>query len=131
LEDECENVDVDTNIVDDFTLPSPPTIPSVEEDEEGDSTYLTTSTDRFIESYPGDAGQGMRKTKTRFEELLIMQEAEGKKPWEPFASEEEWDLTKWLIKNVGQRSTDEYLKLPIVSEIYVPFLLFKTLTVSY
>ena len=33
--------------------------------------------------------------------------------WELFASKEEWDLTKWLVKNVGQKSTDEFLKLQI------------------
>ncbi|KAG1837058.1 hypothetical protein F4604DRAFT_1601889, partial [Suillus subluteus] len=26
---------------------------------------------------------------------------------------EEWDLAKWLVKNLGQTRTDEFLKLPI------------------
>ena len=122
--EEWVGVDIDTSIVDDFDMPSlvPTTRTSIEEDElERGNAYPTTRMDRFIESYPGDAGQGMRKSKTCFEEWLAIQEAEGKKPWEPFASEQEWDLTRWLIKNVGQKSTDEFLKLPIVSEIYVRF----------
>jgi hypothetical protein len=46
--------------------------------------------DRFIEAYIGDAGQGLRKSKTRFEEWLAVQEDVGLKPWEPFASRGEW-----------------------------------------
>lgn len=105
----------DFEVVDDFVPPSPPRRATVDDDsdEEG-NTYLTTETYRFVESYPGDAGQGLRKSKTRFEELLEIQEGEGKKPWEPFASKEEWALSGWLIKHVGQKSTDEYLKLQIV-----------------
>ncbi|KIJ90638.1 hypothetical protein K443DRAFT_36586, partial [Laccaria amethystina LaAM-08-1] len=51
-----------------------------------------------------------------FETLLEQQTADGKQPWEPFASKEEWQLVTWLMANVGQNSTDEYLKLPIVRE---------------
>ena len=35
--------------------------------------------------------------------------------WTPFHSQKKWDLAKWLIKNVGQKSIDEFLQLPIVS----------------
>ena len=35
--------------------------------------------------------------------------------WAPFEDQAEWNLACWLIKNVGQKSIDEYLKLPIVS----------------
>jgi hypothetical protein len=109
-----------TEMVDDFMLPSPPRRATVEDDDEEDDeiTYRNNKLDRYIEPYPGEAGQGMRTSKTRFEEWLRQQEIEGKKPWEPFASKEEWDLTRWLIKNVGQKSTDDFLKLPIVSEVY-------------
>ena len=40
-----------------------------------------------------------------------------KNPWDLFASEQEWALAMWLRKNVGQKSTDEFLKLPIVSKL--------------
>ncbi|KAF8233248.1 hypothetical protein L208DRAFT_1267596, partial [Tricholoma matsutake] len=46
------------------------------------------------------------------------QAALGENTWAPFASQEEWDLSQWLMKNVGQNSIDEYLKLPIVSTQY-------------
>ena len=49
-------------------MPSPPRMPSVEEvEEEQENSYRTSKTARFIESYPGDAGKGLRKSKTRFE----------------------------------------------------------------
>ena len=32
-----------------------------------DAAYPTTNMDRFVEPYPSDAGQGIRKSKTRFE----------------------------------------------------------------
>ncbi|KAF7302340.1 hypothetical protein HMN09_00867600 [Mycena chlorophos] len=32
----------------------------------------------------------------------------------PFADDEEWDLAKWLAKNVNQTATEEYLSLPTV-----------------
>ncbi|KAJ7129656.1 hypothetical protein C8R44DRAFT_830103 [Mycena epipterygia] len=34
----------------------------------------------------------------------------------PFADEEEWELAKWLIKNVGHNQTEAFLKLPIVTD---------------
>jgi hypothetical protein len=34
--------------------------------------------------------------------------------WGPFENEEEWGLAEWLIRNVGQKQTDTFLKLPIV-----------------
>ena len=37
-------------------------------------------------------------------------------PHSPFADEEEWELVKWLMKNVGQTKADDFLKLPIVSD---------------
>jgi hypothetical protein len=63
-----DGVDIDTNPVDDFILPSPPRRMSTEEEVETEETYTTTKTDRFIEAYVGGAGQGLRKSKTRFEE---------------------------------------------------------------
>ncbi|KAG1872229.1 hypothetical protein F4604DRAFT_1881036 [Suillus subluteus] len=35
--------------------------------------------------------------------------------WGPFKDEEEWQLAKWLIQNVGQNQTDKFLKLPIIT----------------
>jgi hypothetical protein len=88
-----------------------------------DAAYLTTNMNRFVEPYPGDAGRGIRKEITRFEKWFNRDsDVGGKSPWEPFASKEEWALAGWLMKNVGQKSTDEYLKLPIVREVVILFL---------
>ncbi|KAJ7646307.1 hypothetical protein DFH06DRAFT_1270854 [Mycena polygramma] len=38
----------------------------------------------------------------------------------PYADEEEWELAKWLIKNVGHNQTESFLKLPIVTERVKP-----------
>jgi hypothetical protein len=83
-----DGVEIYTNPVDDFILPSPPRKTSTEEVERED-TYAMTKTD-FIEAYVGNAGQGLRKSKMRFEEWLAVQEAKGLKPWELFASRGEW-----------------------------------------
>ncbi|EDR12671.1 uncharacterized protein LACBIDRAFT_323307 [Laccaria bicolor S238N-H82] len=59
--------------------------------------------------------------KTKFEMLLEQQTADGKQPWEPFASKEEWQLATWLMANMGQTSTDEYLKLPILAHPHIDY----------
>ena len=111
--------DIDTGIADEFVLPLTPRRASVEEEvnDEERNTYLTSQEERFIESYAGDAGKGLRKSKTRFEDWLENQRGEEKNPWDPFASKQEWALTKWLVKNVGQKSTEKFLKLSIVSSL--------------
>ncbi|KAJ7882418.1 hypothetical protein B0H14DRAFT_3082501 [Mycena olivaceomarginata] len=38
----------------------------------------------------------------------------------PFADEEEWELAKWLIKNVGHNKTESFLKLPIITDRVKP-----------
>ena len=106
------------DLMDDFVLPSPPRKPTVEEVEDEGETYPTMKTDRFVESYPGHAGQGLRKSKTRYEVWFENQKRDGKNSWDPFASEDEWALTMWLLKNVGQKSTDQFLKLPIVRCVF-------------
>lgn len=111
--------EMDTDIADDFVMPLSPRRASAEEEDsdEGRNTYPTSQVERFIESYAGDAGKGLRKSKTRFEHWFENQRGEGKNSWHPFASEKEWALTMWLMRNVGQKSMDEFLKLAIVSKL--------------
>jgi hypothetical protein len=54
--------------------------------------------------------------KTKFEKIRDEQKMDGMEPHAPFADEEEWELVKWLMKNVGQTKADDFLKLPIVSD---------------
>jgi hypothetical protein len=89
------------------------------DDRLGDEDNLA-SPKRYVEPFPEPAGVALRREKTRFENLLERQQLEEKAPWEPFASRTEWELVEWLMKNVGQKSIDEYLKLPIVSRTFCP-----------
>ena len=119
------NLDVIENemrIGDDFVIVSAPRMASVEPRDEGGSSENTyPRNERFIESFQGEAGIGLRKSKTLYETWFENQKKEGKIPWFPFASEQEWTLAKWLLNNVGHKSTDEFLKLPIVSDICEAF----------
>ena len=46
------------------------------------------------------------------------QEVEGLDEFVPFSSEDEWGMAEWLMKNVGQNKTEEFLKLPMVSTVH-------------
>ena len=65
--------------------------------------------------YPGRVAEILGEGKTCFEEWYETQRLNGENTWAPFDNHEEWELAQWLIRNVGQKSIDEYLKLPIVS----------------
>ncbi|KAG2107133.1 hypothetical protein DEU56DRAFT_750189 [Suillus clintonianus] len=74
---------------------------------------------RWIESYAAHHGAGApcgevdEVTPTKFDQIRQQLEADGA-PWGPFDNEEEWELAKWLIQNIGQNQTDKFLKLPII-----------------
>jgi hypothetical protein len=71
---------------------------------------------QFVEEFPaeGYAGAVYEKMTTTFEEIKQAEAAMGGHKWGPFVDEEEWELAEWLLKNVGQKQTDAFLKLPIV-----------------
>jgi hypothetical protein len=100
----------------DTRLPSPDSEvhPSVDNEAE-DNDDQPSSQNRYSEAYPHLAGQPIRKEKTDFEKFRDNDSAVGKQPWDPFSSQKEWELATWLMKNVNQRATEEYLNLPIVS----------------
>ncbi|KAG1867247.1 hypothetical protein DFJ58DRAFT_904528 [Suillus subalutaceus] len=79
------------------------------EDEEGMSF---TNNGRYFKRRT-DAGWALHEGETSFEKYRTYQEEEGEDPWSPFEDEEEWDLAHWLVKNLGQTRTEEFLKLPI------------------
>ena len=87
-----------------------------EVDENADDTvgsaYRHT---RWTEAYPGGVAQGYGRAKTTFDDWRDEQMLTGASQWSPFEDEEEWELTQWLFKNVGQSAIDEYMKLPSVS----------------
>jgi len=61
------------------------------------------------------AGEPKGRAETKFEKIRRQQQQRGHGTYGQFQTAEDWDLAKWLIKNVGQNATDSFLKLPIVS----------------
>ena len=78
---------------------------------------------RYIEHLPDEylAGATWGKGKPLFDHLDEEQKREGGSRWGPFEDEDEWQLAEWLIENVGQKQTDRFLKLPIVSFLFSAF----------
>lgn len=102
-------------------LPEPGPVPQRRrnvEVEEVDNVDDPHSKTRWAQSYPGKVATPIKQGRTQFHVWKDMQAAEGKSEWAPFDNQEEWDLAQWLMKNVGQKSIDEYLKLPIVSSCH-------------
>ena len=83
---------------------------SVEEVEDEDAPKVRC----YMENYPGQAADILGQTETKFECLHSDQALQGINPYSPFTDSEEWELVRWLMKNVGQNKTDDFLKLPIV-----------------
>ncbi|KAG6825409.1 hypothetical protein H0H92_003787 [Tricholoma furcatifolium] len=102
----------------DFTqdqpAPSPPPCqtPTVEDDL-GD----LNANARWVEQYPGEAGNIYGTCKTTFQKLQCKQEAAGLQPWAPFANESEWELARWLMTSgVSQTKMDAFLKLKSIRD---------------
>jgi hypothetical protein len=72
---------------------------------------------RFAREFPTPAEE-LGDGKTIFEEILEDQLGKKESPWAPFAHKDEWELARWLAKNVNQRATEEFLKMSGVSFIY-------------
>lgn len=70
---------------------------------------------RWVETYPRPAGVTKGLGQTEFGRVRESQIERDQDPWAPFESQEEWQLAQWLLQNVGQNATEEFLKLPIVS----------------
>jgi len=79
------------------------------EEVEDEETYP-----RYVKEFPTRAEE-LGDGKMAFEEIFEEQKAKGESPWAPFADKDEWELARWLVKNVNQRATEEFLKMPGVS----------------
>ncbi|KAI5990447.1 hypothetical protein EDD15DRAFT_2170319 [Pisolithus albus] len=78
-----------------------------EEDDENKST-------RYAYEYnEGPVADILGKGETAFEKTKEVQDSLGGSAYSPFEDREEWELAQWLINNVNQRATDEFLKLPV------------------
>ncbi|KAJ7623731.1 hypothetical protein FB45DRAFT_980504 [Roridomyces roridus] len=100
------------------TPPSPPPPPPVQDRrarvEEIDDEDAPGAT-RWYEDFPKEAGCILEQrdpVETAFEAMRRKQVAAGQEPWFPFASEDDWDLARWLSKSgVSGGYIDEFLKL--------------------
>jgi hypothetical protein len=91
---------------------------TVQDAEEGDKEAESSF---YIEEFPANLGAGAvwGKEVPFFEKLWREQEETGSSRWGPFEDQDEWELAKWLIKNVGHKQINAFLNLKIVS--YSPF----------
>lgn len=68
----------------------------------------------WVQPFPKEleAGAILERCKTQFQKLRDEQTAKGDAPWEPFESEDEWELAHWpMTSGLSGKKTDAYLKL--------------------
>ncbi|KAJ3557542.1 hypothetical protein NM688_g1416 [Phlebia brevispora] len=68
------------------------------------------------------AGAIYSSAKTVFEKICNDQVLRGAEVWGPFCNDEEWQLVKWLIKNVEHNQAEEFLKLGLIQKAKLGFL---------
>ncbi|KAK0493964.1 hypothetical protein EDD18DRAFT_1355885 [Armillaria luteobubalina] len=61
------------------------------------------------------AGAPLHHGKTTFQHIRNKQILKQEEVLGPFQDDEEWELAKWLIKNMGHSAAEEFLKLPMIS----------------
>jgi hypothetical protein len=118
-----DNVDFDpSSFLEGTPEPSPSPSPEPEsrharvEDADDEDDDLTGST-RYVNPYPYLAGTAKGQADPKFEHIRKEQMEQGEDIWAPFEDQDEWELARWLARNVGQKQTDDFLKLPIVCDI--------------
>lgn len=86
-------------------------------DEGEDSTQPSVYARRFHRYFAetAKAGEVLRQSETMFEKWEREDRAAAREPWSPFASRDEWYLTRFMVKNLGQNATEEFLHLGLVS----------------
>ncbi|KAI6015680.1 hypothetical protein EDC04DRAFT_2870455 [Pisolithus marmoratus] len=78
-------------------------------------------TGHFTREFAGVAAKILGSHKMLFKSLEEVEIADKSSMWAPFHDGEEWELAHFLMKNVGQTKTDEFLKLGIVHNSGVSF----------
>jgi hypothetical protein len=87
-----------------------------EETDDVDDIDDAHSQSRYRRGYRGlSSAEILGEGKTKFQIWQEGQSLHGENEWVPFQNQKEWDLAQWLIRNVGQKSTDEFLKLHLAS----------------
>ena len=73
---------------------------------------------RRYHSYYKGAAQVLGEGETGFEKWERESKEQKKEAWDPYSSREEWELVRFLSKNLGQNKIEEFLNLDIVSNIF-------------
>ena len=100
-------LDQPNGLGDDFVMPSPTRGVSVEDEEHEDGGRNTNlkgeseQNERFIESFPGEAGKGLRKSKTQFEVWLENQKKRGKNSMVPVRERTGMGFSQMATKERG------------------------------
>ncbi|KIK13944.1 hypothetical protein PISMIDRAFT_17641 [Pisolithus microcarpus 441] len=81
-----------------------------------DDTPIRSREGRFAEKFDGIVAKILGSRDTVFESMEAVENM-----WAPFHSEGEWELARFLMKNIGQTRIDEFLKLDIVQQNGVSF----------
>ncbi|KAI0086605.1 hypothetical protein BDY19DRAFT_864872, partial [Irpex rosettiformis] len=70
----------------------------------------------YAETFPEDrnAGIPLHQSPTAFEQIRDSGTLKVGERLGPFKNEEEWELAKWLMRNVGHTAGDQLLKLPMI-----------------
>lgn len=63
------------------------------------------------------AGAAFGSSRTSFNTIRDEQILNNTDIWGPFQNADEWELAKWLVKNVGHTQAESFLKLAMVSLI--------------
>ena len=91
----------------DQSTPEPPSKRAQVEEVDDEET---SGCRRWAQEYDG-AYEELGEGKTLFKGIRETQEAMCEPPMAPFLDEEEWELARWLVKNVTKTATDKFLKM--------------------
>lgn len=116
MEDQPELLAIDSDVEASSPEPLQPLFVELS-DEASDDAGASQIQIRYRASYNGgDIAKILGEGTTKFQQWQDKKKLKGENGWAPFGNQQEWDLAQWLMRNVGQKSIDEYLKLLIVSE---------------
>jgi hypothetical protein len=92
------------------------------EDEYDKELRMKAMWERYVRKFlhRKEAGKSYGRSQTRFESIQQEQDRSGQSMFGEFEDQGKWELAEWLLSSVGQKKTDEFLKLPIVRNSTAP-----------
>ncbi|KAI0681780.1 hypothetical protein BC835DRAFT_1409671 [Cytidiella melzeri] len=82
--------------------------------ERWDTELAALSREHSYHAVGASPGNSATQRRTGFEKIRDEQIRRGEKVWGSFDSEEDWELVKWLVTNVGHAQAESFLKLGII-----------------